>query len=115
MNFINDFIQTYGMTIVYAALTAIAGVLSAGIKKLFTKYVNDKTKRAVAKTCVKATEQIYKDLHGEEKLNKCTEAMSEMLMEKGITVTALELRLLIEEAVKDLGTQIKEFLDEAEE
>lgn len=84
-------------------LTALAGYIGIFAKKLYTKYVNDKTKQAVAKTVVQAVEQIYKDLHGEEKLNKALEAASEMLAEKGITITDLEMRMLIEAALAEFN------------
>lgn len=106
-NLMVEFISTYGVTILYTVITAIAGYLGIFIKGLVEKYINDSTKRAVAKTCVEAIEQIYKDLHGEDKLNKCLEAMSEMLMEKGITVTSLEMRMLIEAAVLEFNKHTK--------
>ncbi|MBR5199301.1 MAG: hypothetical protein IKW20_05675 [Bacteroidales bacterium] len=98
-----EFINTYGTQLMYMALTAIAGYLGIVAKNLFTKYVNDKTKEAVAKTAVKFVEQVYKDLHGEEKLNAALTAASDMLAEKGITVTDLELRVLIEAAVAEFN------------
>ena len=103
MEFIKLFISEYGTTILYAVITAIAGYLGIVVKQLYTKYVNDKTKQAVAKTVVQAVEQIYKDLHGEEKLNKALESASEMLAEKGIAITDLELRMLIEAAVAEFN------------
>lgn len=103
MEFLKEFISQYGTTILYAILTAIAGYLGVVIKRLYEKYINDKTKQAVAKTVVQAIEQIYKDLHGEEKLNKALESMSEMLAEKGITITELEMRMLIEAAVAEFN------------
>lgn len=103
MEFLKEFISEYGTTILYAILTALAGYLGIVIKRLYTKFVNDKTKQAVAKTVVQAIEQIYKDLHGEEKLNKALESMSEMLAEKGITITELEMRMLIEAAVAEFN------------
>ena len=65
MEFIKNFISEYGTTILYAILTAIGGYLGIWAKKLYTKYVNDKTKQAVAKIVVQAVEQLYKDLRGE--------------------------------------------------
>ena len=103
MDFIKLFISEYGTTILYAILTALAGYIGIVAKRLYTKYVNDKTKQAVAKTVVQAVEQIYKDLHGEEKLNKALEAASEMLAEKGITITDLEMRMLIEAALAEFN------------
>ena len=98
-----DFINEYGTTILYTILTAIGGYLGIVVKNLYTKYINDKTKEAVAKTCVKAVEQIYKDLHGEDKLNKALESATEMLEQKGVAVTELELRMLIESAVAEFN------------
>lgn len=103
MEFIKLFISEYGTTILHAVLTALAGYIGIVAKRLYTKYVNDKTKQAVAKTVVQAVEQIYKDLHGEEKLNKALEAASEMLAEKGITITDLEMRMLIEAALAEFN------------
>ena len=91
------------MTIVYTVLTAIAGYVGIAIKNIYNKYVNDKTKKEIVNTCVRAVEQIYKELHGEEKLEKCIESSTEMLNEKGITITSIELRMLIESAVNEFN------------
>ena len=98
-----EFINTYGMQILYAIITAVAGYIGIVIKNLVKKYINDKTKENVAKTAVKFVEQVYKDLHGEDKLIEALAAASEMLAEKGITVTELELRVLIEAAVAEFN------------
>ena len=102
-----DFINEYGTTILYAILTAVGGYIGIVVKNLYAKYIDDKTKENVAKTVVQAVEQIYKDLHGEEKLNKALEAAEEMLEQKGVTVTYLELRMLIEAAVGEFNEAFK--------
>ena len=102
-NVFQDFINGYGATILYAVITAIAGYLGIVIKNLYEKWINDKTKKAVVKTCVQAVEQIYKDLHGEDKYNKVVEAASEMLAEKGITISEFEIKMLIEAAVAEFN------------
>lgn len=98
-----EFINAYGLQLMYMALTALAGYLGIVAKNLFTKYINDKTKEKVAKTAVKFAEQVYKDLHGDDKLNKALEAAAQMLAEKGITITDLELRVLVEAAVAEFN------------
>lgn len=103
MSIINEFITTYGATILYTILTAIAGYIGIAVKNLYEKYVNDKTKKDVVKTCVKAVEQIYTDLHGEEKLNMCIDSVVSMLGVKGISVTDIEVRMLIEAAVAEFN------------
>lgn len=108
-----EFINEYGMEILYAIITAVAGYVGIVVKNLCTEYINDKTKRAVAKSAVQFVEQVYKDLHGEEKLNTALSAASEMLLEKGITVSDLEMRVLLEAAVAEFNnafnnTNVKE-------
>ena len=97
----------YGTTILYAILTAIAGALGMWIKKVYTEVVNTKTKERIVKVCVQAVEQLYKDLHGEEKYNKVVESVVQMLEEKGITITELELKMLIEAAVGEFNEAFK--------
>ena len=87
------------MQILYAIITAIAGYIGIALKNLYAKYLNNKTKRDVAESVVQFVEQVYKDLHGEEKLMAALSAAEEMLAEKGITVTDLEMRVLIEAAL----------------
>ena len=110
-----EFINEYGMQILYAIITGIAGYIGIVIKNLVTKYLNDKTKRAVAKTAVQFVEQVYKDIHGEEKLNEALSAASEMLAEKGIMATDLELRFLIEAAVAEFNKAFEKTAAEATE
>ena len=98
-----DFINQYGTTILYAIVTAIGGYIGIAVKALYTKFINDKTKAEVARKAVQFVEQVYKDLHGEEKLNEALKAASEMLNEKGITISDLELRVLVEAAVAEFN------------
>ena len=98
-----EFINTYGVQILYAVLTAIAGYIGIVIKNLYTKHINNKTKQDVAKSVVKFVEQVYKDLHGEEKLDAALAAATEMLAENGITVSELEMRVLIEAALAEFN------------
>ena len=102
-----DFINTYGMELISSAVVAIAGYIGLVAKRLCTEYINDKRKKSVAKTVVQFVEQVYKDIHGDEKLAKALEAASEMLTEKGITITDLELRMLIEAAVGEFNAALK--------
>lgn len=103
MEFIKMFISEYGTALMYIVVTAVFGYLGVQVKALVDKYLNDKTKRDVARTVVQAVEQIYKDLHGEDKLNKALESASEMLAAKGITITDLEIKMLIEAAVAEFN------------
>lgn len=98
-----QFINEYGTTILYTVLTAIFGYLGIVAKKYFDKWFATKEKKEIAKEVVQFTEQVYKTLHGEEKLNMAIEAMSQMLAEKGINITELEMKVLIEAAVAEFN------------
>lgn len=103
MDFFKMFINEYGTAIAYMIITGVFAYLGVKAKALADKYLNDKTKKDVAKTVVQAVEQVYKDLHGDEKLNKALASASEMLAEKGIIVTELEMRMLIESALAEFN------------
>lgn len=98
-----EIFATYVLPVIAAALTALAGYLGSQVKGLCQKYINDKTKENVARTCVKAVEQLYHDLGGPEKLKKAQEGIEEMLNEKGIPITELEMNLLIESVVAEFN------------
>ncbi len=110
MEFITNFISEYGLMILYALLTALAGFIGTQIKKIYENHVNDETKEKVVATCVKAVEQLYHDLNGEEKLNKAKENIVAMLSTKGIEITDIEIDMLIESCVAELNLS---FLTEA--
>ena len=103
MEFITNFISEYGLMILYALLTALAGFIGTQIKKIYENHVNDETKQKVVATCVKAVEQLYQDLNGEEKLNKAKENIVAMLSTKGIEITDIEIDMLIESCVAELN------------
>ena len=100
---IGEIFATYALPIIAAAVTALAGFLGAQLKSLYQKYINDKTKESVVRTCVKAVEQLYHDLGGPEKLEKAKEGIEDMLNEKGIPITELEMNLLIEAVVSEFN------------
>lgn len=101
METVINFLNEYG--ILSAIITACASALGVLAKKLWDKTVGDKvkedTKKDVAKLVVKYVEQVYKDIHGEDKLEKALEAFSDMLSQKGITISDLEMRVYLESAL----------------
>lgn len=103
MEFVKDFASQYGLLILQSTITFIIGYVGTYIKKYIDNAENNKIKKEVCITCVKAVEQLYTDLHGEEKLQKCTEAMTEMLNERGIQITELEINMLIHSTLADLN------------
>ena len=103
MDILKQIISQYGMQLIGTILMAIAGYIGLVAKKYANKILNDREKKSVAKTVVCAIEQCYKELDGPAKLQKAMEAAAQMLTEKGITCTDVELRLLLESALGEFN------------
>jgi hypothetical protein len=101
------FMIGWGKEIVTMIVCAVFGMIGVMIKNLLKTHLNDDTKRKVAKTVVLFVEQVYKDLHGEEKLNAALARASLILGEKGIDVSATEMKTLIEAAVAEFNEAFK--------
>ena len=101
-----EFLAQYGMEIISTAVMAIFGFVGICIKNVIKKYSDERTKEQVCKTVVKAVEQMYSDLTGDERYEKAVESVSEMLEEKGIGATELEVKMLIESAVKEMNINL---------
>lgn len=100
---LSNFIQMYGMEILSTIVLAIVSFIGLNLKNVYTKHIENTEKEKVVKTVIKAVEQLYSDLDGEEKYQKAVENISQMLEEKGICqCTELEIKMLIESAVKEL-------------
>ena len=102
-----EILQPYLIEIIVGIITAMASYIGLKVKKIYETKINDDTKRKVVKTCVGAVEQLYKQLKGQEKLQKAKENIVLMLNEKGITITELEIDMLIEEAVNEFKQNVK--------
>ena len=98
-----EFIDIYGMEILAAVLGFIGTVLGFVLKNLAKEFLNDKTKQAIAKVCVQFVEQVYKDIHGADKLYAALERAAELLSEKGIKFSPVEMETLIEAAVAEFN------------
>ena len=100
MNFMNQYFNQIILTLILA----LAAFLGAQLKNLYKKYVNTEIKQAVCRTVVRTVEQIYKDLHGEEKLHKAMGRASKILAEEyGIHISEYELVSMIEAAVNEFN------------
>lgn len=100
-------IQPNLVAIIMTILTTIATFIGTKIKAIYETKVNDETKRKVVKTVVNAVEQLYKDINGEEKLQKAKENIVAMLNEKNITISELEIEMLIEEVCNSFNQGLK--------
>ena len=114
MEILNEIWHNILFPVLTTAITAIFGYIGIRLKQLYEKHVQDKTKREEAMRCVLAVEQIYKTLHGPEKYVQCVNALSGMLLEKGIEVSEFEIRILIESALAELNRVFDEAVESPE-
>lgn len=95
--------------VIFEGIQGIIGiaitVLLAFIRKKYNQYVNTDTKKKLVNDVVYYTEQVFKALHGKEKLEKAKSTLVTLLNEKGISFTEEELNVLIESAVNQLNIQ----------
>lgn len=103
----NEVFTTYALEIVKAIVLMIAGYVGIVIKNLAAKYITTDTAKKVADTTVKYVEQIYTDIHGEDKLNKAIALASDILEQKAIIISETELRAMLEAAVKEMNDKFK--------
>lgn len=114
MNFLNGYLNQ----ILLAVFLALAAFLGTQVKNLYKKYVTTEIKQAVCRTVVRTVEQIYKDLHGDEKLHKAMGRASKILEEYGIEISEYELVSMLEAAVNEFNNSFhkteesKKFADE---
>ena len=106
------FVYTYGPTLVLSILCAVFGALGHAAKQLWRSYVNTKEKESVAYTVAAFVEQVWKDIHGHDKLMKALETASELLKKKNIDFDAEEMRVLIEAAVAEFNDAFHQPLED---
>ncbi len=84
-------------------LLAFAAWLGAQVRSLYKKYVSTEIKQAVCRTVVRFVEQVYKDLHGDDKLQAAMRKASVLLEGYGITISENELIAMLEAAVNEFN------------
>lgn len=99
----NEIMNNYLQQIVLLLILALAGWLGVQVKNLYKKYITTKIKQSVCRTAVRFVEQIFRDIHGPEKLAEAMAKASELLAEKGITISESELVAMIEAAVNEFN------------
>lgn len=95
MKFISEFISQYGFAIIHSVFLSIVSYVSFSIKKILKKHVDDKTKKEIIVTVCVAINKLYPNLNNDEKFNKIIFNCEQILKEKGIIISDLELRMYI--------------------
>ena len=97
------FMYCYGSEIVTLIVTAVFGTVGFAVKKLIT----DKRKEDIARTAARCVEQVWKTIHGPEKMEMALQYAETLLAKKGIKFDAEEMSILIESAVAEFNEAFK--------
>ena len=108
-----EIIMEYLPKILEYVIIIIAGVLANKAKKL----INTDIKKAIVRDTVKYVEQVFRDVHGAEKLDAAKDKAVALLREKGIKISDEEIIVLIESAVSEMNkndSAIKQLIEALE-
>lgn len=100
---IKEIVINYLVPTFITLLSAVLAYVSTRIKNIYEEKMNSDTKKKIIDTTVLYIEQIYKDLSGHEKLEKCKEKALEWLSEEGLNVSKTELEIIIESSVNKIN------------
>lgn len=98
-----EIINLYGAEIIGTLLVAMAGIFGMIMKRIAERALDTPVKQQLAKIAVQFVEQVYKELHGEAKLNAALMALAGLLAEKKINASEDEMRIMIEAAVAEFN------------
>ena len=108
------FMTNYGTQLIGLIMLAVLGSIAYAAKQIVRTYLNDETKLGIAKTVVRFVEQVWTEIHGQDKLQKALETAEEMLRKKNIPFDADEMMVLIEAAVQEMNEIIKQPIEAPE-
>ena len=103
MNLVDYLLFSYGGEIAVLAVTVVFGCLGWAAKQIYKSLVTDKQKEAIASAAARCVEQVWKTIHGPEKMEKALEYAEALLAKKGIKFDAEEMYILIEAAVAEFN------------
>ena len=92
-----NLIENDVFNIITTLVSFVTVCIATKVKYIYEQKVTDERKRTIVKTVVNAIEQVYKEMSGEKKLAIAQENVLAICNEKKLSITDLEMNLLIEE------------------
>jgi transposase-like protein len=99
---ISEFISTYGTELLYTIITAILTYIGVRIKNIYENHIKDNLKKNIIEDTVKYVEQLHSYKTCNEKHEIAKTNILILLSEKNISITDLELEILLESACNNL-------------
>lgn len=101
-----EIITTYLIPAMMAILTGVLTWIGTKIKSVIEEKVSNEKVKDIIYDVVRYTEQTSKELTGSDKFQKSVDEASKWLNSKGINISELELKIMIESAVNELYGKI---------
>lgn len=99
MEWIMQIVSRCLISLIGVVLAAISARLGKQMGKIWREKAKSEAVQSVARSCVAAVEQMYHDFAGEEKLKRALFYCENLLQEKGIAISAEEMRIALEAAL----------------
>ena len=106
MEWIMDVLSEVILSVLGGTLTFIAAKLGKTLAYWYQEKFQNDALRSLAASLVRAVEQMYWDCKGEEKMEKALSMGETVLSEKGIKISAAQLRMLLEEALGEMKKEV---------
>lgn len=94
-----ELVNEYAFQILLLIAGLVAAILGTQARALYKKHVNSEEKEAIANAAVLFVQQVYKELHGADKLEEALDAARVLLEKRGIAFDREEMEILVEAAV----------------
>ena len=88
-------------------LTTVASFVGVKIKCFIEEKINTEMKKKIVETTCRFINQLYKDLEGNKKLEIAKKYILQQLNEKNITISELEMNVLIESTVNSFQSSVQ--------
>ena len=106
-NLLIDFTKEYGLDIIHSIVMGVFSYIALDLKKIYKKYIEDKTKKEVVDKVCNYVNEVYPNTTGADKLKIAYTSTNEILKEKGITISDLELKVLLYNSIHIIKNELE--------
>ena len=106
-NILIDFTKDYGIGIIRSIVMGVLSYIALDLKKEYKKHIQDKTKKEVVDKVCNYVNEVYPNSTGEDKINIAITSTKEILKEKGIVISDLEIRVLLHNSIHIVKNELE--------
>lgn len=106
-NILIEFTKEYGIEIIHSIVMGVFSYIALDIKKEYKKHMQDRTKKEVVDKVCHYVNEVYPNSTVEDKLNIANTSTKEILSEKGIKISDLELKVLLHNSIHIVKNELE--------